>query len=100
MDAVQVQKKLELSPDEDSILTAWQYQMLQRDIAASKGKYLPSKRELRNSFRDNAVAAIVAREQSAEVTNRIEKMRRNTKWSARRAHSKRLTPWVGRSSAS
>lgn len=77
MDAVQVQKKLELSPDEDFILTAWQYQMMQRDVAASKGKYLPSKREIRNSFRDNAVAAIVARDQDdwspavAEVVHQI-----------------------------
>ncbi|WP_405145619.1 hypothetical protein OG308_18945 [Nocardia salmonicida] len=77
MDAVQVQKKLELSPDEDFILTAWQYQMMQRDIAASKGKHLPSKREIRNSFRDNAVAAIVARDQDdwspavAEVVHHV-----------------------------
>ena len=77
MDAVQVQKKLELSPDEDFILTAWQYQMMQRDIAASKGKHLPSKREIRNSVRDNAVAAIVARDQDdwspavAEVVHQI-----------------------------
>ncbi|MGW4536099.1 hypothetical protein ACWEOI_34595 [Nocardia sp. NPDC004340] len=59
MDAVQVQKKLELSPDEDFILTVWQYRMMQRDIAASKGKHLPSKREIRNAFRDAAVAAIM-----------------------------------------
>ncbi|WP_282781943.1 hypothetical protein [Nocardia sp. CC201C] len=61
MDAVLVQKKLELTPDEDFILTVWQYRMMQRDIAASKGKHLPSKREVRNSFRDNAVAAIMQR---------------------------------------
>ncbi|MBF6181274.1 hypothetical protein [Nocardia otitidiscaviarum] len=61
MDAVLVQKKLELTPDEDFILTVWQYRMMQRDIAASKGKHLPSKREIRNSFRDNAVAAIMQR---------------------------------------
>ncbi|MFD3507714.1 hypothetical protein [Nocardia sp. NPDC058666] len=77
MDAVQVQKKLELSPDEDFVLTAWQYRMMQRDIAASKGKFLPSKREVRNCFRDNAVAAIVARNQFdwspavAEVVDQI-----------------------------
>lgn len=64
MDAVQVQKKLELSPDEDFILTAWQYRMMQRDIAASKGKHLPSKREIRNAFRDNAVAAIAQRDRN------------------------------------
>ncbi|MET8649870.1 hypothetical protein [Nocardia aurea] len=77
MDAVQVQKKLELSPDEDFILTAWQYRMMQRDIAASKGKHLASKREIRNSFRLNMVAAITARDQAdwsavvAEVVHRI-----------------------------
>ncbi|MEU1209247.1 hypothetical protein [Nocardia sp. NPDC005825] len=61
MDAVQVQKKLELSPDEDFVLTVWQYRMMQRDIAASKGKYLPAKREIRNAFRERAVAAIAQR---------------------------------------
>lgn len=77
MDAVQVQKKLELSPDEDFILTVWQYRMMQRDIAASKGKYLPSKREIRNAFRDRAVAAITRRDEDdwspaiAEVVNQI-----------------------------
>ncbi|MFC9435632.1 hypothetical protein, partial [Nocardia sp. NPDC057030] len=77
MDAVQVQTKLVLSPDEDLILTAWQYRMMQRDIAASKGKHLPSKREIRNSFRDSAVAAIVERDQDdwspavAEVVRQI-----------------------------
>jgi hypothetical protein len=50
MDAAEVQKTLELSADEDFILTAWQYRMLQRDIAASKGKHLASKRDVRNSF--------------------------------------------------
>jgi hypothetical protein len=44
MDGAQVQNKLELSADEDFILTAWQYRMMQRDIAASKGRHLPSKR--------------------------------------------------------
>ncbi|MEU1955653.1 hypothetical protein [Nocardia rhamnosiphila] len=39
MDAVQVQKKLELSPDEDFILTVWQYRMMQRAIAALKAKH-------------------------------------------------------------
>ncbi|MBH0776633.1 coiled-coil domain-containing protein [Nocardia bovistercoris] len=77
MDAVQVQKKLELSPDEDFVLTAWQYRMMQRDIAASKGKYLASKREMRNTFRVNAVAAIGQRDRGdwspavAEVVQRI-----------------------------
>ncbi|WP_278265359.1 hypothetical protein [Nocardia sp. AG03] len=77
MDAVQVQKKLELSPDEDFVLTAWQYRMMQRDIAASKGKHLPAKREVRNTFRVNAVGAITQREQDdwspvvAEVVGRI-----------------------------
>lgn len=63
MDAVQVQKKLELSADEDFILTAWQYRMMQRDIAASKGKHLPSKRDVRNSFRTAAVEAIAERDE-------------------------------------
>jgi hypothetical protein len=63
MDAVQVQQKLELSPDEDFVLTAWQYRMMQRDIAASKGKHLPSKREIRSAFRTNAVAALRQRNQ-------------------------------------
>ncbi|MGX1809363.1 hypothetical protein ACWIGI_26880 [Nocardia sp. NPDC055321] len=62
MDAVHVQQKLELSPDEAFLLTVWQYRLMQRDIAASKGKNLPSKRNTRNSFRDQAVAAIVARD--------------------------------------
>ncbi len=44
--------------DEDLILTAWQYRMMQRDIAASKGKYLPAKRDVRNSFRTAAVESI------------------------------------------
>ncbi|WP_067564335.1 hypothetical protein [Nocardia acidivorans] len=61
MDAVQVQK-LDLTPDEDFILTVWQYRMMQRDIAASKGKNLSSKREVRNAFRDNVVAAIQQRD--------------------------------------
>ncbi|MEV0357231.1 hypothetical protein AB0H71_14335 [Nocardia sp. NPDC050697] len=61
MDAVQVQRNLELSPDEDFVLTAWQYRMMQRDIAASKGKYLPAKREVRNAFRTATAAAIAGR---------------------------------------
>ena len=77
VDAVQVQKKLELSPNEDFVLTAWQYRMLQRDIAASKGKHLPSKRDVRNSFRAAAVEALRQRDQDvwspavAEVVHRI-----------------------------
>ncbi|WP_445169268.1 hypothetical protein ACTXG7_08075 [Mycolicibacterium sp. Dal123E01] len=58
MDGEQVRKKLELSADEDFVLTAWQYRMMQRDIAASGSKHLGSKREVRNSFRTNAVQAI------------------------------------------
>ncbi|MQW76309.1 hypothetical protein GHK92_10515 [Nocardioides sp. dk4132] len=61
MDAAQVQTKLELTPDEDFILTAWQYRMMQRDIAASKGKYLPAKREVRDSFRTAAVESMLQR---------------------------------------
>ncbi|MFF2088732.1 hypothetical protein ACFVVM_33540 [Nocardia sp. NPDC058176] len=62
MEAAQVQKKLELSADEDFILTAWQYRMMQRDIAASKGKHLAGKREARNVFRTGVVDAIGQRE--------------------------------------
>ncbi len=58
MDGVQVQKKLEFSADEDFILTAWQYRMMQRDIAGSKGKHLAAKRDVRNAFRLAAVEAI------------------------------------------
>lgn len=61
MDAVQVQNKLMLSADEDFVLTAWQYRMMQRDIAASRGKSLSAKREVRNSFRIAAVDAFSQR---------------------------------------
>ncbi|WP_431237453.1 hypothetical protein ACQ86B_22290 [Mycolicibacterium aichiense] len=77
MDGQQLQKKLELSPDEDFILTAWQYRMMQRDIAASAGKSLASKRDVRNGFRVAAVQAIENRNKSdwspkvAEVVHRI-----------------------------
>ena len=59
MDDVQVQKKLELSADEDFVLTAWQYRMMQRDIAASKSKHLPAKRAIRNAFRTAAAQSIL-----------------------------------------
>lgn len=62
VDPAHVQKKLELSANEDFVLTAWQYRMLQRDIAASRGKYLPAKREVRNSFRSAAIEAIAQRD--------------------------------------
>ncbi|MFD9551715.1 hypothetical protein ACFWBG_30410 [Nocardia salmonicida] len=62
-DALQVQNKLELSPDENFIPTACQHPMMQRDIAASTGKDIPSKREIRSSCRDDGVAAVVARDQ-------------------------------------
>lgn len=62
MEAADLQKKLELSADEDFVLTAWQYRMMQRDIAASKGKHLPAKRSTRNSFRTAAVESILKRE--------------------------------------
>lgn len=61
MDGAQVQKKLELSADEDFILTAWQYRMLQRDVAASRGKNLSAKRDVRNAFRASAVESILRR---------------------------------------
>src|SRR4051812_17080173 len=61
MDAAQVGMKLELSADEDFILTAWQYRMMQRDVAASKGRQLAAKRVLRNEFRAAAVDAVAQR---------------------------------------
>ena len=57
-----MQQKLELSADEDFVLTAWQYRMLQRDVAASKGKYLPAKRQVRNTFRTAALEAMAQRD--------------------------------------
>lgn len=65
MEGAQVQQKLELSADEDFILTAWQYRLMQRDIAASKGKHLPSKRDVRNCFRAAAVESIAKRDENA-----------------------------------
>ncbi|OYN95575.1 hypothetical protein CGZ96_05285 [Enemella evansiae] len=61
MDGAQIQKKLELSADEDFVLTAWEYRMMQRDIAASKTRHLLAKREVRNAFRTAAVSAFAAR---------------------------------------
>lgn len=69
MDAAQVQKKLELSADEDFVLTAWQYRMMQRDIAASRGKSVSAKRDVRNSFRAAAVESILRREDAAWSTS-------------------------------
>lgn len=77
MDAGQVSTKLELSADEDLILTAWQYRMMQRDVAASKGSQLPAKRAVRNDFRTAAVEAIAQRRADgrspivAEVVDRV-----------------------------
>ena len=58
MDAEHVQAKLQLSADEDFVLTAWQYRMLQRDVAVSKGKALRLKRAVRDEFRSAAVQAL------------------------------------------
>jgi hypothetical protein len=77
MDAAQVQRKLELSADEDFILTAWQYRMMQRDVAATKGKHLPNKREVRNAFRNAAVEAILQRSDatwSPEVADAVTRL--------------------------
>ena len=77
MDAAQVQKKLEFSADEDFILTAWQYRMMQRDVAASKGKHLSAKREVRNTFRTAAVEAILQRTDatwSPEVADAVTRL--------------------------
>lgn len=77
VDGVQVQKKLELSADEDFILTAWQYRMMQRDVAASSGKGLAAKRDVRNAFRIAAVQAMKHRNDDdwspsvAEVVRRV-----------------------------
>lgn len=77
MDALQVQKNLELSPDEDFVLTAWQYRMMQRDIAASTGKHLAGKRAIRNSFRVRAASALGQRAEDdfspavAEIVHRL-----------------------------
>ena len=84
MDAVSVQQELELSSDEDFILTAWQYRMLQRDIAASKGKHLRSKREVRNSFRTAAVEAIRQRNDSdwsPAVAENVHRIAAHFRWS-------------------
>ncbi|WP_324247486.1 hypothetical protein [Nocardia sp.] len=64
-------------PMRTSSSRAWQYRMMQRDIAASKGKHLPSKREVRNSFRADAIAAIARRERddwSAAVADIVEQI--------------------------
>lgn len=77
MDAEQLQKKLELSADEDFILTAWQYRMTQRQIAASTGKHLRPKRDAGNSSRVVAVAALAQRNHNdwspavAELVRRV-----------------------------
>ncbi len=65
MDSAHLQQGLEFSADEDFVLTAWQYRMMQRDIAASKGKHVSSKRAVRNSFRTAAVDAIAQRTEDA-----------------------------------
>lgn len=62
MDGEEIQHRLQLSADEDLVLTAWQYRMMQRDVAATGGKHLPAKREVRNAFRSAAVSALTARD--------------------------------------
>ena len=53
--------ELELTADEDFILTAWMYRMMQRDIAGSKSKRATSKRAARDEFRTAAADAFAAR---------------------------------------
>ncbi len=51
----EVVEHFRLSADEDLLLTAWQYRMMQRDIAATKGKALELKRSARDEFRNRVV---------------------------------------------
>lgn len=53
--------KLELTADEDFILSAWMYRMMQRDIAGSKSKRAASKRAARDGFRTAAADAFATR---------------------------------------
>ncbi|MBE1513443.1 hypothetical protein [Nesterenkonia halotolerans] len=57
-----VAERLRMTADEDLLLTAWQYRMMQRDVAASKGKALVAKRSARDEFRVRALEALQARD--------------------------------------
>ncbi|TWS21581.1 hypothetical protein FK529_03070 [Tsukamurella asaccharolytica] len=77
MDVEQVQARLQMSADEDFVLTAWQYRMLQRDIAAAKGKHLPSKRAVRDEFRNATVEVLGQRgpeQYGAEIAHEVRRL--------------------------
>ena len=54
-------QKLQLTADEDFILSAWMYRMMQRDIAGSKSKHVAPKRAARDEFRMAAADAFATR---------------------------------------
>lgn len=58
MDAENVPGRLTLTADEDLLLTAWQYRMMQRDIAADTGRHAAAKRVVRDEFRQGALTAL------------------------------------------
>lgn len=61
MDADTVPERLTLTADEDLLLTAWQYRMMQRDIAADTGRHGTSKRVVRDEFRRDALTTLRGR---------------------------------------
>lgn len=66
--------RLRLSADEDLLLTAWQYRMMQRDVAATKGKSLEIKRAARDEFRRRVVPAIESEELGEFADPHIRKL--------------------------
>lgn len=60
-----VADRFRLTADEDFLITAWQYRMMQRDIAASAHKHATAKRRDRDQFRNNALETITARQARA-----------------------------------
>lgn len=71
-----VTEHLRLSPDEDLVLTAWQYRMMQRDVAATGGKSLDARRQARDEFRLRALDVITGTQgyrnsQTRELAERI-----------------------------
>lgn len=65
MDGEEVAERFRLTADEDLILTAWQYRMMQRDIAASGGKRAIDKRAVRDQFRTDALGAVQERDRGS-----------------------------------
>ena len=63
-------QKLQLTADEDFILSAWMYRMMQRDIAGSKSKHVASKRAARDEFRTAAADAFATRT-SADFSSEV-----------------------------